>query len=77
MHHLAITVLPGAGGCEARLAERVRGVAAVKTRPGACRGWQTLVLVTHDTGVASRARRVGLMGDGRLTVSEASDLPPV
>jgi putative ABC transport system ATP-binding protein len=37
---------------------------------------QTLVLVTHDTSVASRAQRVGLMRDGRLTVPKATYLPP-
>jgi putative ABC transport system ATP-binding protein len=39
-------------------------------------GGQTLVLVTHDTSVASRAQRVGLMRDGQVTVPEASKLPP-
>jgi putative ABC transport system ATP-binding protein len=30
----------------------------------------TLILVTHDTAVARRAQRVGLMRDGRLAMSE-------
>ena len=37
---------------------------------------QTLVLVTHDSSVASRAQRVGLMRDGHLTVPEATSRPP-
>jgi putative ABC transport system ATP-binding protein len=37
---------------------------------------QTLVLVTHDSSVASRAQRVGLMRDGCLTVPEATSRPP-
>jgi putative ABC transport system ATP-binding protein len=35
----------------------------------------TLVLVTHDTVVARRAQRTGLMRDGRLSVISASDVP--
>ncbi len=34
----------------------------------------TLVLVTHDTAIARRAERVGVMRDGRITVKEAN--PP-
>jgi putative ABC transport system ATP-binding protein len=37
---------------------------------------QTLVLVTHDSSVASRAQRVGVMRDGRLTIPEATSRPP-
>jgi len=29
----------------------------------------TLVMVTHDSGVARRAQQIGLMRDGRLQVS--------
>ena len=36
---------------------------------------QTMVLVTHDTSVAARAQRIGLMRDGRLTVPEATSQP--
>jgi putative ABC transport system ATP-binding protein len=39
----------------------------------------TLVIVTHDSAVAARARRIGLLREGRLTVSDApvpSDEPP-
>ena len=35
----------------------------------------TLILVTHDSSVARRAQRTGMMRDGRLSVSSASDLP--
>jgi len=35
----------------------------------------TMVLVTHDTPVARRAQRTGMMRNGRLSVSKASDLP--
>ena len=34
---------------------------------------RTLIMVTHDTSVASRAQRVGLMRDGRLTVPDPAD----
>jgi putative ABC transport system ATP-binding protein len=38
--------------------------------------WQdlglTLILVTHDTSVARRAQRVGLMRDGRLSIEQES-----
>ncbi|HTZ24805.1 MAG TPA: ABC transporter ATP-binding protein [Streptosporangiaceae bacterium] len=36
---------------------------------------RTLVMVTHDTSVASRAQRVGLMRDGRLTIPDPADRP--
>jgi putative ABC transport system ATP-binding protein len=32
----------------------------------------TLVLVTHDTSIARRAQRVGLMNEGRLTLHQAT-----
>jgi putative ABC transport system ATP-binding protein len=32
----------------------------------------TLVLVTHDTAIARRAQRVGVMSDGRLTIQPVS-----
>jgi len=32
----------------------------------------TLVLVTHDTAIARRAQRVGLMSNGRLTIHQAT-----
>jgi putative ABC transport system ATP-binding protein len=32
----------------------------------------TLVLVTHDTSIARRAQRVGLMSNGRLTIHQAT-----
>jgi putative ABC transport system ATP-binding protein len=32
----------------------------------------TLILVTHDTAIARRAQRVGLMTNGRLTIQQAS-----
>ncbi len=36
----------------------------------------TLVLVTHDSAVAARAQRIGLMKDGQLTTSQARSTPP-
>jgi len=36
----------------------------------------TMVLVTHDSTVAARAQRLGLMREGRLTVTEAANRPP-
>jgi len=38
-------------------------------------GGQTIVLVTHDAGVASAADRIVRMRDGRIAVEEDSDLP--
>jgi putative ABC transport system ATP-binding protein len=38
-------------------------------------GGQTIVLVTHDSGVASAAGRVVRMRDGRITADEESDVP--
>jgi putative ABC transport system ATP-binding protein len=38
-------------------------------------GGQTIVLVTHDAGVASAADRIVRMRDGRIAVDEDSDLP--
>ena len=38
-------------------------------------GGQTIVLVTHDGGVASAAARIVRMRDGRITVDEESDIP--
>ena len=35
----------------------------------------TLVLVTHDTAIAQRAQRVGVMSKGRLTVRGDSGQP--
>jgi putative ABC transport system ATP-binding protein len=32
----------------------------------------TLVLVTHDTAIARRAQRIGVMTDGRLTIRQDS-----
>jgi len=32
----------------------------------------TLVLVTHDTSLARRAQRVGVMANGRLTIRQDS-----
>jgi len=32
----------------------------------------TVVLVTHDTSIASRAQRVGVMDNGRLTFQQAN-----
>ena len=39
------------------------------------KGGQTIVLVTHDAGVASVADRIVRMRDGRIAVEEDSDLP--
>jgi putative ABC transport system ATP-binding protein len=36
----------------------------------------TMVLVTHDSTVAARAQRLGLMRNGRLTVTPAANQPP-
>jgi putative ABC transport system ATP-binding protein len=36
----------------------------------------TMVLVTHESAVAARAQRIGLMQDGLLTVSRAASRPP-
>jgi putative ABC transport system ATP-binding protein len=36
----------------------------------------TMVLVTHDSAVAARAQRLGLMRDGLLTVTQAASRPP-
>jgi putative ABC transport system ATP-binding protein len=38
-------------------------------------GGQTIVLVTHDAGVAAAAQRIVRMRDGRIAVDEESDLP--
>ena len=38
-------------------------------------GGQTIVLVTHDAGVASAADRIVRMRDGRIAVAEDADLP--
>jgi putative ABC transport system ATP-binding protein len=38
-------------------------------------GGQTIVLVTHDAGVASAADRIVRMRDGRIAVDEELDLP--
>jgi putative ABC transport system ATP-binding protein len=38
-------------------------------------GGQTIVLVTHDPGVASAAARIVRMRDGRITADEESDIP--
>ena len=42
--------------------------------------WQerglTMVLVTHDSAVAARAQRVGLMRNGLLTVAQPANQPP-
>jgi len=40
-------------------------------------GGQTIVLVTHDAGVASAADRIVRMRDGRIAVDEDLDLPLV
>ena len=37
-------------------------------------GGQTIVLVTHDSGVASAAERIVRMRDGRIAVDEASEI---
>ena len=39
------------------------------------RGGQTIVLVTHDGGVASAASRIVRMRDGRITAEEDSEIP--
>jgi putative ABC transport system ATP-binding protein len=36
----------------------------------------TLVLVTHDTSIARRAQRVGVMTSGHLATYPASDFTP-
>jgi putative ABC transport system ATP-binding protein len=36
----------------------------------------TMVLVTHESAVAARAQRIGLMKDGLLTVTRAASRPP-
>jgi putative ABC transport system ATP-binding protein len=36
----------------------------------------TLVLVTHDTAIARRAQRVGVMSKGRLTITKDIGHPP-
>jgi len=33
-----------------------------------------MVIVTHDSAVAARGQRVGLLRDGRITVAESSKL---
>jgi putative ABC transport system ATP-binding protein len=38
-------------------------------------GGQTIVLVTHDAGVAAAAQRIVRMRDGRIAVDEDSELP--
>ncbi|HWD55447.1 MAG TPA: ABC transporter ATP-binding protein [Acidimicrobiales bacterium] len=38
-------------------------------------GGQTILLVTHDSGVASAAARIVRMRDGRVEVAEDSDVP--
>ncbi len=38
-------------------------------------GGQTIILVTHDAGVASAAERIVRMRDGRIAVGEESELP--
>ena len=38
-------------------------------------GGQTIILVTHDAGVASAAERIVRMRDGRIAVDEESDIP--
>jgi putative ABC transport system ATP-binding protein len=38
-------------------------------------GGQTIVLVTHDAGVASAADRIVRMRDGRIAVEADSDIP--
>ena len=38
-------------------------------------GGQTIVLVTHDAGVASAADRIVRMRDGRIAVGEEADVP--
>jgi putative ABC transport system ATP-binding protein len=38
-------------------------------------GGQTIILVTHDAGVAAAADRIVRMRDGRVAVAEDSDVP--
>ena len=38
-------------------------------------GGQTIVLVTHDSGVASAAQRIVRMRDGRIAVDEEAEIP--
>jgi putative ABC transport system ATP-binding protein len=38
-------------------------------------GGQTIILVTHDAGVASAAERIVRMRDGRIAVDEETELP--
>jgi putative ABC transport system ATP-binding protein len=38
-------------------------------------GGQTIILVTHDAGVAAAAERIVRMRDGRIAVDEESELP--
>jgi putative ABC transport system ATP-binding protein len=38
-------------------------------------GGQTIILVTHDAGVASAAARIVRMRDGRIEVDEGSEIP--
>ena len=38
-------------------------------------GGQTIILVTHDAGVAAAADRIVRMRDGRVAVAEGSDVP--
>jgi predicted ABC-type transport system involved in lysophospholipase L1 biosynthesis ATPase subunit len=38
-----------------------------------CRGGLTLILVTHDSTVAGRAQRIGLMRDGRLEIKQDTE----
>ena len=38
-------------------------------------GGQTIILVTHDAGVASAAERIVRMRDGRIAVDEESEIP--
>jgi putative ABC transport system ATP-binding protein len=40
-------------------------------------GGQTIILVTHDAGVASAAERIVRMRDGRIAVEEESEIPVV
>jgi putative ABC transport system ATP-binding protein len=37
---------------------------------------QTLVIVTHDSGVARRAPRVALINEGRLTIRDSVEMIP-
>ena len=41
------------------------------------RGGQTIILVTHDAGVASAAERIVRMRDGRIAVDAESEIPVV